>query len=292
MKIATAPVNWNNADVPHYRPWIPYPQLLDEMVSAGYSATEWGMNMPRDDKQLLPDLQASGLEMLGGFVGLELRNPERRKQEVHRGLEMAQLFKRLGGAFLIVADSGDKARQAEAGRVNAANALSASQWRNLTQGLQELAQSALSQQIQIVLHNHVGTYIETEEEMTHLLETTDPALVSWCLDCGHLAYAGGDTLKMIDQFGDRIGYVHLKDVDGAVLERARSQRWSFAQALESYIFAPLGEGIARVPDVVRALHQRGYNGWLVVEQDTTPGDPTEVARGNRRYLETLLAEIG
>jgi inosose dehydratase len=68
MKIATTPVNWNSPDVPEYRPWTPYPQLLKEMQEAGYSATEWGTNMPKDPALLGPDLDAHGLQMLGGFV--------------------------------------------------------------------------------------------------------------------------------------------------------------------------------------------------------------------------------
>ena len=76
MKLATAPVNWNNADVTDYRPWVPYPGLLDEMVAAGYNATEWGMNMERETAKLRSDLQQRSLQMLGGFVGLELRNSQ------------------------------------------------------------------------------------------------------------------------------------------------------------------------------------------------------------------------
>ncbi len=67
MKIATAPVNWNSPDVPEYRPWTPYPQLLKEMQEAGYSATEWGTNMPRDPALLGPDLDAHGLQMEMAF---------------------------------------------------------------------------------------------------------------------------------------------------------------------------------------------------------------------------------
>ena len=76
MKLATAPVNWNSPDVPEYREYTPYPQLLDEMSAAGYSATEWSTIMPRDPKVLMQDLQARGMRMLGGFVGLELRDPD------------------------------------------------------------------------------------------------------------------------------------------------------------------------------------------------------------------------
>src|SRR5258707_498689 len=177
MKLATAPVNWNNADVTDYRPWVPYPALLDEMVAAGYNATEWGMNMERDAAKQRADLQERGLQMLGGLVGLELRNDEERDQEIARALA---------------------------------------------------------------------------------------------------------------KYGNRVGYVHIKDVDGQVLQKSRENGWSFAQALKSYIFAPLGEGIARVPEVIDALRQAGYTGWLVIEQDTTPDDPTIVAAKNRRYLEPLI----
>jgi len=76
-----------------------------------------------------------------------------------------------------------------------------------------------------------------------------------------------------------------------VLERSRAEHWDWATALKNFIFAPLGQGIARVPDVINALKENAYNGWLVVEQDTTPVDPTENARENRLYLERLLEEL-
>jgi inosose dehydratase len=288
MKLATAPVNWNNGDVTDYRPWVPYPALLDEMVAAGYTATEWGMNMERDAAKLMADLQKRDLQMLGGFVGLELRNSQKREQEIARALEIGRFFQSIGAPYLIAADSGDERRRAEAGHVDPSGGLSKEQWKSLATGLNDLARELAPMGISVVFHNHVGTYVETEAETATLLEETDPALVSWCLDCGHLAYGGGDNLRALAKYGNRVGYVHIKDVDGQVLHQSRENGWSFAQALKSYIFAPLGEGIARVPDVVDALRQAGYTGWLVVEQDTTPDDPTAVAAKNRRYLEPLI----
>jgi inosose dehydratase len=288
MKLATAPVNWNNADVTDYRPWIPYPALLDEMVAAGYNATEWGMNMERDAAKLLADLQQRNLQILGGFVGLELRNRDRRDKEIVRALEIGRFFQSIGASYLIAADSGDDRRRSEAGHVDPNGALTKDQWDSLATGLNDLARELAPMGIKVVFHNHVGTYVETEPETARLLEETDPALVSWCLDCGHLAYGGGDTLRALEQYGNRVGYVHIKDVDGQVLQKSRENGWSFAQALKSYIFAPLGEGIARVPEVIDSLRQAGYTGWVVIEQDTTPDDPTKVAAKNRDYLEPFI----
>jgi inosose dehydratase len=288
MKLATAPVNWNNGDVTDYRPWVPYPALLDEMVAAGYIATEWGMNMERETAKLRFDLQQRSLQMLGGFVGLELRNRQKREAEIARAVEIARFFQSAGGGYLIAADSGDDRRRGVAGHVDPSGALTDDQWNSLGTGLNDLAKGLASIGVRVVFHNHVGTYVETEEETTRLLDETDPELVSWCLDCGHLAYGGGDNLRALKKYGSRVGYVHIKDVDGQVLKKSRENGWSFAQALKSYIFAPLGEGIARVPEVIDSLRQAGYSGWLVVEQDTTPDDPTQIAAKNRRYLEPLI----
>jgi inosose dehydratase len=96
---------------------------------------------------------------------------------------------------------------------------------------------------------------------------------------------------MLERYGNRIGYVHIKDLDKSILEQAKTHGWSFAQALQSYIFAPLGQGAARIPEVVEKLRLADYDGWLVIEQDTTPVDPTETARKNREYLEGLLAQL-
>ncbi len=288
MKLATAPVNWNSPDVPEYRDWTPYPELLAEMRSAGYTATEWGSNMPREPKQLGPDLERNGLRMLGGFVGLDLRDPVKREAEIRRGLDAGRFFRSLGGEYLVAADSGDKRRRAEAGLVNPAGGLNDRQWHALGGGLNEIAGALRSEGVKVVFHNHVGTYVETAEETSRLLEVTDPSLVGWCLDCGHLAYGGGDTLTMLERYGERVGYVHIKDVNADVLRASREQGWSFQEALKRYIFSKLGQGTANIPGVIQALGNHGYAGWLVVEQDTTSENPTGVARANRLYLENLL----
>ena len=248
MQLATAPVNWNSPDVPEYRAWTPYPQLLAEMRAAGYSATEWGSNMPQDPGQLGADLHANGLRMLGGFVGLELRDSAKRAAEIQRGLEAGRFFRSLGGEYLIAADSGDKRRLQEAGHVDPAGGLNAAQWASLGSGLNELAAVLLQAEgVKLVFHNHVGTYVETGAETARLLDVTDPKLVGWCLDCGHLAYGGGDTLRMLERYGDRVGHVHIKDVDSEVLNAARGQGLELPGRAEAIHFHQPGPGDGEHP---------------------------------------------
>jgi inosose dehydratase len=288
MRIATAPINWNNEDVPDHRAWVPYPDILREIRDAGYRATEWSSSLPADPDELLPDLVGHRLDVVGAFVGLELRNPRKYGSELFKALQKAAFLRSIGATYMVAADSGDAARKAAAGRVTPDLGLSDLGWSSLAAGLDELGKRVGEMGLQLVFHNHVGTYVETAEETTRLMEMTDPERVGWCLDCGHLAYGGGDTLAMLDDHGARVKYVHIKDVDGDVLARAKREGWSFDRALRSTIFAPLGQGIARIPEVVEALQRHGGVGWAVIEQDTTAGDPTETARTNRETLEELL----
>jgi inosose dehydratase len=292
MKIATAPVNWNNADAPDFREWFPYPQILDLMVGAGYTATEWGMNMPSHVSQMLSDLNERRLQLLGGFVALELRNEAKLANEIERAIEFGHFFKSLGGQLLIAADSGDPFRLAQSGRVDPTSGLKEHEWRSLTSGLDQIGDRLRVEGVKVVFHNHVGTYVETEAETARLLEETNPEYVGWCFDCGHIAYGGADVFRLLTKYGSRVRHAHLKDVHAEVLNEARARRWNLADALKAFIFSPLGEGNLDLRRVLELLRDQGYNDWLVVEQDTTPLDPTTVARQNRIFLEELLNELG
>jgi inosose dehydratase len=282
-------VNWNNADVPDFREWTPWPRMLDEMVEAGFTATEWGPGMPEDAEVLREALATRGLAMVGAYVGFLFRDADRHAAELERALEVARRLNATGGTLLIAADAGDERRREEAGHVDEANGLTDAQWANLVDGLHALAEAVAALGLRVVFHNHVGTYVETAAETARLLDATDPAKVAWCMDIGHLTYGGGDVLAMLERYGDRVEHVHLKDVDGWLLERARAEAWPFADGLQHYIFPPLGEGIARVGDVIDALAARGYDGWLVPEQDTCAGDPKAIALANREFIERRLA---
>jgi inosose dehydratase len=199
------------------------------------------MNMERDAGKLRSDLHERNLQMLGGFVGMELRNRQKRDEEIARAVEIGRLFQSAGGGYLIAADSGDDRRRGEAGHVDPSGALTDEQWKSLATGLNDLARELAPIGVRVIFHNHVGTYVETEEETARLLDETDPALVSWCLDCGHLAYGGGDTLGTLQKYGNRVGYVHIKDVGGHVLQKSPRERLEFCPGIEIVHLRPRWE---------------------------------------------------
>ena len=289
MRIATAPCNWNNGDIPDFRPYTAPGQMMDEMVEAGYVATEWGPGMPDDPAVVRSEMSRRGLEMVGAFVRLGYRDRERWDEADAAALAVAERVKAAGGSILVAAELGDDRRDAEAGHVDEARGLTDEQWRNLADGLAHLADLLEPMGMRVVLHNHVGTYVETAAETRRFLDETDPAKVGWCLDVGHLKYGGGDALDFLPTYGDRVAHVHLKDVDPEVLRRAQDEQWSFGDALRGIIFPELGDGLVDIAGVVRWLGAHGSDGWIVLEQDTTHKHPKDAARINREYVEKLLA---
>lgn len=282
--IGTAPVNWNNRDVTRAGGPVPYERMLDEMAAAGYAGTEYGEEFPRDPARVLADLAARGLVPASSFLAVNLRDRRHWQAEIEKAVELARLLRALGVDVLLIADSGDAQREAASGHVDERVALDERGWSALTAGLEELATQVATFGVRIALHNHAGTYIETEAELRRALDQTNPALVSLCLDVGHLLYGGGDVLRVAADYGDRIAYVHLKDVDQAVLARCRRDELGFRDALRLGIFPELGRGGVDFARLLALLDERDYAGWLIVEQDTTMKSPLESATLNRQYL--------
>lgn len=282
--VGTAPVNWNNRDVPPPGGHVPYERMLDEMAAAGYAGTEYGAEFPRDAERTRADLAARGLRPASSFLAVNLREPGRWPAEIATAVELARVLRALGVDLLLVADSGDARREAVAGHVEESDGLAEAGWQSFSSGLHQLAREVAGLGVRIALHNHVGTYIETEPELRRALDQTDPALVSLCLDVGHLLYGGGDVPRVATDYGDRISYVHLKDVDPTVLARCRRDRLGWREALRLGIFPELGQGAVDFARFLELLSARDYAGWLIVEQDTTKKTPLESATLNRRYL--------
>ena len=125
--------------------------------------------------------------------------------------------------------------------------------------------SAIAAGVTAAFHPHTATYIEGPEEVAAFLDATDPGLVNIAFDTGHCIVGGGDPVEFVQQSGDRIAHLHLKDVDPSVLARVRSQEWTVEEAWEHGLFCEFGTGAVDFAAVLAALP--GYDGWAVVEQD-------------------------
>jgi inosose dehydratase len=286
IRVATAPMNWNNDDLPGLRPVLPIEQVLAEMVEAGYEGTEYGTGFPADPEALRRLLGRYGLGLASNFCWVALHDRERQAAEIAKALEVARTLGALEVPELILGMRGDERRLRLAGRVPADGSagLSAEAWRVLADGVHELARACRPLGVRLAVHPHAGSYIETRGDLERLLELTEPEALGLCVDTGHLVYAGADPIALVAAHGPRVRYIHLKDVSPRVLALARQDGLGFLDALKAYVFCGLGQGGVDLDRFMAALGEARFSGWLVIEEDTSPDPPLLAARRNRRYL--------
>jgi inosose dehydratase len=292
LKIATAPVNWNNNDLPGWRAIVPFPDILNRMLDAGYTATEYDEKFGLDPDVVLPEVNSRAMRLCGSYQWLDLLNPAVFESQIPAFTARLQLLHELQCDSVIIADSLRPERIAIAGNVpeDGSASLPLDGYRQIAESARCAAAIAGKFGIATHYHNHVGTWIETPTEVDHLLQSLRDADVDLCFDTGHYAYGGGNAAAFIETHVREIGYLHLKDVDSSKLQAARSNRWSFLDALREIVFSPLGEGNAGIERILDVLSMNGFQGWVVIEQDTCAGDQTEVARRNLDVVKRTLAE--
>ena len=146
------------------------------------------------------------------------------------------------------------------------------QWATLLANLDRVAEAAADRGVLAVLHPHVGTMVETRDEVDRVLNGSDIRL---CLDTGHLMIGGTDPLRLAREVPGRIAHAHLKDVDEAMAARVQVGELTYTEAVRQGMYTPLGSGDVDIAGIVTALRNNGYDGWFVMEQDTIYGDPAD-----------------
>ncbi len=307
IRIGNAPCSWGSLEFDGIdgKP-IAYTQMLDELAGAGYEGTElgdWGF-MPTDPDALESELRQRHLALLGAFVPVALANPSAYRSGEATVLRVATLLtdvhERLKSdtpPFLVLADENgsNPFRTGNAGRITPHQGLSDSQWGDFADASNRIAVAVKeSTGLRTVFHHHCAGYVETPDEIATLLNRTNPALLGLVFDTGHLTFAAPKTdrtaaLEALDRFADRIWYHHFKDCHPDIAARSRAEGWDYFTSVRNGVFCELGKGCVDFAAVVAWLRKRGYDGWVIVEQDVLPGmgRPKESAQRNRDYLKTL-----
>lgn len=286
--MAAAPISWGICDVEGWGHQLPCERVLAEMASCGVTATEAGPDgfLPRDPVAARNLVAENGLAVVGGFVGLVL----------HRGLAAwrAELvdalakLRALGAEWILLAAleaPGTYERRPELGP---------EQWAELLRTLDAATEVAGEHGLRMAVHPHLATVLERPDDVRRVLDGSAAML---CLDTGHYTVGGGDPAALAREAANRIGYVHLKDVDERLAEAVRAGRLGFLGAVREGLFCPLGRGDVDVAAAIRALVDAGYSGWMVLEQDVmldaspAPGTgPVRDVRDSVGYVRPLVGD--
>ena len=294
VSIGTVPILWNNVDVVDLRRGTDAHTLLDEIARIGFEGTQFGLGFPTGSA-LRDALASRGLRLAEVYAALPATVDGPTDRATREGRERLAILQDGDGEVLCVALDGSADREATAARASSPGTpqLTDAGWRGLADTLHDLGRATRDAGRRMAFHPHAGTYVETPDEVARLADLTDPELVPFCLDVGHYTVGGGDPVAALRTYGERVTHVHLKDVNEDVLRGLQDGTiGGFDDAIRARLFTELGAGVLDLEGVLQVLIARDYRGWVMVEQDSCWGPPSESAAIGRRVLAAALRRLG
>jgi len=280
-KVANAPLSYGAFEMTVGTDFaVPEPvEVLEAVAAAGYAGIDLGPPGYLGEGDVLRErLAAGGLDLVGGFVPMRFSEKDGYAEDTAGLRHTLDLFDAVGekGARPVLCDAGGPERIANPGRggEDASLGLDDARWKVLADNVERATDEARRRGYEPVFHHHTSSYVEGLPEIERLLADTDVPLL---LDSGHLLVAGGDPVAALADWSERIAAVHLKDVRLDVLAGVKAERADTLTAWRRGLFCALGAGDVDLAGFCAALTERGYDGWVVVEQDRVLDDAGEFA---------------
>ncbi len=293
IRLGINPIGWTNDDVRWLGEDIPFDVCLAEAKAAGYAGIELGRKFPRQAKALKKALDRHGLELVSGWYSARLLERSA-ADEIAAMRDHLRLLKALGCTVMVFAETtGDTVPLVSKPLSERPRVATTAQWRELGRRITEVGDYLRDQGVRLALHHHMGTPVQTAEDVDALLEHCGPS-VGLLVDTGHLTFAGDEPVKMIRRHGARIAHVHAKDVRRGAFLQALELDLSFTEAVLCGIFTAPGDGIVDFGAVMKELRKLDYSGWIVheAEQDPRIANPLVYAKLGNASLREACAEGG
>jgi inosose dehydratase len=286
VKLGIAPIAWTNDDMPELGGENTFEQCISEMALAGFAGSEVGNKYPRDTAVLKKALSLRNLEIASAWFSAFLTTKPL-EETADAFLKHRDFLHEMEAKVIVVSEQGRSIQgMMDVPLFKEKPVFTEEEWDRLAAGLHHLGKLALEKDMKIVYHHHMGTGVQTTEEINKLMDMTDPELVSLLFDTGHLVFSGENPLHLLKKHLLRIHHIHLKDIRQEVIEQAKEQNWSFLQAVKAGAFTVPGDGSIEFDEVFTTLAASNYEGWFVVEaeQDPALANPFEYAVKARQYI--------
>ena len=289
IRFGIAPINWNNDDLPALGSGYSLERILSEMNQAGYEGTEFGNKFPNKASVLCEILDTFNLKLTSSWHSTYFVLNEQ-ENELKNVEEKVSFLKEANAEVINIAECSGSVHSDINKSLASKPILNDSDWELLIGSLNKAGEICNNYGIRLAYHHHMGTCVQTAEEIKRLLEFTDPNYVNLCVDTGHLYYAGIDSVKFIENNLERIVHVHFKDLRKEEFNKYDSSSDSFLKTILSGIFTVPGDGCIDFSSIVKILQQNHYNGWIIVEaeQDPDKADPLHYAISARNYLDSII----
>ena len=292
IKLGIATIAWSNDDMPELGGETTLEQCLSEASKAGFTGIEFGGKFPKNSKELIPKLEKENLHLCSGWYGASLlKNTPKEEFELMR--EQMDLFKDCKSPCMVFAEVTNSVQGDPKTPLSKKPKLSEDEWKLLIPRINEISKMMIDENMPLAYHHHMGTVIETEDETKRLIESTSDS-VKLLIDTGHMLFAGGNSIKLTEDFMERIIHVHCKDIRKDVLKKSLKNDSTFRQAFLDGAFTVPGDGCIDYKPFLTVLKNRNYEGWLVVEaeQDPAKANPFKYAKIGYNYLSKTAKECG
>jgi len=295
IQFGTNPIAWANDDDRSIGADIPTARILDEAGrQIGFDGIENGHRWPDDPEELRALLAGYGLKFISGWYSCNLLVQSVQDEIAACQAHLAKL--KHNGCKVMITCETSNAIHGDAGRaVNDRPRLTADGMRDFGAKLEEFAAYLAGQGVTLVYHHHMGTIVESPEEIDALMAATGPH-AQLLFDAGHCAFGGGDPVAVLTRHAARVRHFHAKNIRPNVVARVRDEGMSFLQGVLAGAFTVPGDqegGIDFAP-LLGILKAQGYDGWIVIEaeQDPAKANPKAYATKGYRHLVEVLGALG
>ena len=290
VKLGIAPIGWTNDDLPELGAENTFEQCVSEMALAGYEGCEVGNKYPRDVKLLKHKLDVRGIQICNAWFSTFF--VDGKKEETIKGFIEHMNFLHAMGAKVIGCSEQSRSIQGQKKSIfKQKTVFNDAEWQLLAEGYNELAKIAAEKGMKVCLHHHMGTGIQTPEEVDRYMAVVNDD-VYLLFDSGHLYYSEGSQQAMLDvleKYIDRIVHVLLKDVRDEVVAEVKANDLSFLEGVKKGTFTVPGDGVIDFKPIFDILEKHDYKGWMVVEaeQDPALANPFEYALKGRKHIKDV-----
>jgi inosose dehydratase len=292
VRIGINPITWTNDDMPELGGDTPVDTCLSEARQAGYAGIEMGGKFPKEANAMKALMAKHHLALISGWYSGRAHALDV-KQEFEQALPHLELLKANGCKYVVYADTSGGAHSGMDTPISNRPKLPEGEWKAYGRKLTELAERMADFGVRMAFHHHMGTVVETDQEVDKLMANTGQA-VGLLFDSGHSAFSGGDPVALAKRHAKRVVHVHCKDSRKPILDKARATDESFLRAVLDGIFTVPGDGQVDFLTILKVFHDAGYAGWLVVEaeQDPAKAHPLTYAKMGYESLKKTATQAG
>lgn len=291
-KLGMSPIAWWNDDLPELSDDVSLEECLRQSRSAGFTGMEKGRRFPDDPGIMLPILKAADVTLCGGWFSGTLVNEDMAANQ-KRIAPMIELFKAVDAPCIVYGEVGRSIQGDRTRPLASKPKLSDDEMKAYARKLTQFGEWCAAEGMPLSYHHHMAAVVETEPELDAFMRYSGPG-IPLLLDAGHLAFAGGDVLRAIDNHHARISHVHVKDIRRAVVDGLDRSKQSFLDAVALGAFTVPGDGSLDFAAIVQRLADYGYEGWFVVEaeQDPKANPPQRMAEVGHKELMRVMKLAG